>query len=257
LAVPYDHYYFLEWSDGSTANPRTDENVSENITVTAIFAIQWQGDGTPENPYQVYTHNHLEEIDQNLAAHYQLMNDIDLSGIEYPNAVIANKSSFSGSFDGGGFTISDLFIDTTTNYPVGLFGSVGMEGKIRNLRIESGEVYNRYWGGQSYLSYGYDIGILAGACHGSIINCSVQGTTFGKNAGIIAGSLASGEISGCFADGEVKGSVNAGGLITLILDRSYPLEVIWVDWWAQLIAVGFWKIVLQLEALKTQQAPEG
>jgi alpha-tubulin suppressor-like RCC1 family protein len=225
LAVPYDHYYFLEWSDGSTANPRTDENVSENITVTAIFAIQWQGDGTPENPYQVYTHNHLEEIDQNLAAHYQLMNDIDLSGIEYPNAVIANKSSFSGSFDGGGFTISDLFIDTTTNYPVGLFGSVGMEGKIRNLRIESGEVYNRYWGGQSYLSYGYDIGILAGACHGSIINCSVQGTTFGKNAGIIAGSLASGEISGCFADGEVKGSVNAGGLTGSIryglIDNSY------------------------------------
>jgi len=32
-------YYFLNWSDGSTANPRTDANVTSNLTVTANFAI--------------------------------------------------------------------------------------------------------------------------------------------------------------------------------------------------------------------------
>ena len=38
-AVPAAGYRFVSWSDGSTANPRTDTNVTANITVTANFAI--------------------------------------------------------------------------------------------------------------------------------------------------------------------------------------------------------------------------
>ena len=32
------HYRFVDWSDGSIANPRTDTNVTDNIFVTANFA---------------------------------------------------------------------------------------------------------------------------------------------------------------------------------------------------------------------------
>jgi hypothetical protein len=39
LAIPNTGYYFVEWSDGSTENPRTDENVTGDISVTANFAI--------------------------------------------------------------------------------------------------------------------------------------------------------------------------------------------------------------------------
>ena len=38
-AVPNAGYHFVQWSDASTANPRTDTNVTANITVTAQFAI--------------------------------------------------------------------------------------------------------------------------------------------------------------------------------------------------------------------------
>ena len=38
-AVPNTGYHFVNWSDGSTANPRTDSNVTANISVTANFAI--------------------------------------------------------------------------------------------------------------------------------------------------------------------------------------------------------------------------
>jgi uncharacterized repeat protein (TIGR02543 family) len=38
-AVPNAHYHFVNWSDGSTANPRTDANVITNISATANFAI--------------------------------------------------------------------------------------------------------------------------------------------------------------------------------------------------------------------------
>ncbi len=38
-AVPSTGYRFVNWSDSSTANPRTDLNVTGNISVTANFAI--------------------------------------------------------------------------------------------------------------------------------------------------------------------------------------------------------------------------
>jgi len=38
-AVANPGYHFVQWSDSSTANPRTDTNVTANITVTASFAI--------------------------------------------------------------------------------------------------------------------------------------------------------------------------------------------------------------------------
>ncbi len=38
-AVPDTGYHFVDWSDASTENPRTDTNVNTNISVTANFAI--------------------------------------------------------------------------------------------------------------------------------------------------------------------------------------------------------------------------
>ena len=38
-AVPETGYHFVNWSDGSTVNPRTDSNVTANVNVTANFAI--------------------------------------------------------------------------------------------------------------------------------------------------------------------------------------------------------------------------
>lgn len=38
-AVPATGYHFVNWSDAVTANPRTDTNVTGNVTVTANFAI--------------------------------------------------------------------------------------------------------------------------------------------------------------------------------------------------------------------------
>jgi hypothetical protein len=39
IAVPATNYQFINWSDGSTDNPRTDTNVTADISVTANFGI--------------------------------------------------------------------------------------------------------------------------------------------------------------------------------------------------------------------------
>ena len=38
-AVPDTGYHFVDWSDASTDNPRTDTNVTANVDVTANFAL--------------------------------------------------------------------------------------------------------------------------------------------------------------------------------------------------------------------------
>jgi len=46
-AVASSGYHFVNWSDGNTANPRTDTNVTGNLSVTANFAL------TPINTYTI------------------------------------------------------------------------------------------------------------------------------------------------------------------------------------------------------------
>lgn len=49
-AVPAEGYHFVQWSDGGTANPRTDANVTGNIAVTAHFAQDpTEGEGEGED----------------------------------------------------------------------------------------------------------------------------------------------------------------------------------------------------------------
>ncbi len=38
-AIPDDSYKFIEWSDGSTENPRIDENVTSNLNISAVFDL--------------------------------------------------------------------------------------------------------------------------------------------------------------------------------------------------------------------------
>ncbi len=38
-AVPAEHHHFVRWSDGTTANPRTDQDVTGDLSVSALFAV--------------------------------------------------------------------------------------------------------------------------------------------------------------------------------------------------------------------------
>jgi autotransporter-associated beta strand protein len=48
-AVPDTDYHFVNWSDASTTNPRTDSNVTANVSVTANFAIDTYADWATAN----------------------------------------------------------------------------------------------------------------------------------------------------------------------------------------------------------------
>ncbi|MEI7667628.1 MAG: hypothetical protein WCI62_01360, partial [Erysipelotrichaceae bacterium] len=87
------------------------------------------GDGSLANPWQISTKAHLMDIGIGgaLSASYILNNDIDISGSNW-DPIGTDSLYFSGTFDGNGYTISGLTIDSTfdmhggDNKYIGLFG---------------------------------------------------------------------------------------------------------------------------------------
>lgn len=105
------------------------------------LAFSGSGAGTSPSPYIITNCAQLEEARSNLGADYKLGNDIDCTDQSASpgfTPIGGGGGSFSGSFDGNGFTISNLTINQDVNdfysQYVGLFGRVD-GGTISNLRI--------------------------------------------------------------------------------------------------------------------------
>jgi ABC-type transporter MlaC component len=87
-AIPDPNYHFVNWSDGSTANPRTDMNVAGNLLVTANFAINTHtimataGPNGSINPSGNITvpHGGSQSFTITAAANYQI-EDVLVNGI--------------------------------------------------------------------------------------------------------------------------------------------------------------------------------
>ncbi|WP_409028116.1 filamentous hemagglutinin N-terminal domain-containing protein [Janthinobacterium sp. SUN098] len=152
---------------------------------------------------------------------YRLAGNIDASGTANWNdgqgfvPIAGSGSGFSGVFDGGGFTLSNLKIDRSLvpGQAAGLFGTV-QGGTLRNLTLSGGSVTGRA-----------NVGALAGeVVSGTIsgVNSSVAvsgqrnvGGLVGSNGGAITLSASSGAVTGVNADnggaiGGLAGS-NASG----------------------------------------------
>ena len=87
-AVANAGYQFVNWSDGSTANPRTDVNVTANISVTANFnaapvASNVNITGTPEVGQTLtggYTYSDADGDAQGISTFRWLRNDVAIIG---------------------------------------------------------------------------------------------------------------------------------------------------------------------------------
>ena len=80
-----------------------------NYVATAAFT--GSGSGTQSDPYIITNRAQLEAMADDLTAYYQLANDIDLGGSSSPWTPIGTASApFSGTLDGNGYVISNLYI---------------------------------------------------------------------------------------------------------------------------------------------------
>ena len=131
--------------------------------------------------------------------------DIDLTGKEWTPIGTGYSNKYTGTFDGGGHTIKGLTVTTNDQF-VGLFGSIGYAGTVKNVMMEDVQI-------TSNQIYGGSIGGVAGYSDGTIENCSVSGSVSGTvYVGGVVGAQLGGSITGCSSSATVKGMVDVGGV---------------------------------------------
>ena len=131
--------------------------------------------------------------------------DIDLTGKEWTPIGTGYSNKYTGTFDGGGHTIKGLTVTTNDQF-VGLFGSIGYAGTVKNVMMEDVQI-------TSNRSSGFAGGV-AGYSDGTIENCSVSGSVSGTvYVGGVVGAQIDGSITGCSSSATVKGTVDVGGVV--------------------------------------------
>ena len=183
------------------------------------------GNGSADKPYKISTAAELAWFrDQvncgNNTISATLTEDIDLAefchaadGTTYTDELSWTPITwYQGTFDGNGKTISNLYINATSNY-TGFFGYAYV-GSIKNITFDNARVKN---------TGGYNFGILVGNAGSCIIeniktlaNCSVEGENY---VGGIAG-VANGNISNCENRATVKGIRYLGGVVAAYFGNS-------------------------------------
>ncbi len=130
--------------------------------------------------------------------------NIDLTGKEWTPIGTGYSNKYTGTFDGGGHTIKGLTVTTNDQF-VGLFGSIGYAGTVKNVMMEDVQI-------TSNRSSGFAGGV-AGYSDGTIENCSVSGSVSGTvYVGGVVGAQWEGSITGCSSSATVKGTVYVGGV---------------------------------------------
>ena len=181
------------------------------------------GKGTEAEPFVLKTADHLawfrdyvneghpsacakiaddvKEIDMSTVCHKADAQVAELSWTPIGNS----DNKYQGTFDGNRKTISNLYINATSNYAA-FFGYADEEGSIKNITFDNAKVN----------STGNYTGILAGYEEFCIIeniktlaNCSVKGK---EAVGGIAGR-ANGDISNCENHAIVNGRISVGGVV--------------------------------------------
>ena len=116
-----------------------------------------------------------------------------------------DTNRYTGTFEGGGHTISNLKINLPNTNDLGLFGGVAETGEVKNLTLSGVEI-----------SGSGCTGGIAGENHGTIENCSVSGSVSGTyGVGGIVGDN-TGTIKACYNTGNVSGTEignSIGGIV--------------------------------------------
>ena len=134
--------------------------------------------------------------------------NIDLTGKDWTPIGTDYDNSYTGTFDGGGHTITGLTVTTNDKY-AGLFGYLGNFGNagstVKNVVMDGIQITCNH-------RLGYAGGV-AGYSWGTIENCSVSGSVSGTvSVGGVVGIQRDRSITGCSSSATVKGTLNVGGV---------------------------------------------
>tara|TARA_R110000868_G_scaffold383578_4_gene650611 strand:- start:18990 stop:22667 length:3678 start_codon:yes stop_codon:yes gene_type:complete len=169
------------------------------------------GIGTEGDPYQISTSVQLDSARNYPSSYFVLTANIDMDVAPYNTGSgwtplgSGFGTQFSGSIDGDGHTISNLYINAGSSFEMSLIGYLN-GGTIQDLSLEDVDIIGS---GNTGALVGYNDG-------GSILRCSATGTVSGgQDTGGLVGVNNNGYISESYAIVDVNGNFNQniGGLV--------------------------------------------
>ena len=188
------------------------------------------GSGSETDPYAIHNYEELKLIQEDLTAYYILANDVDatiswgegsdsctaydgggtVSSINpcagwFPVGIFATGSRFTGSFDGQGYVISNLYSYRPSESHVGLFG-VTEDATISRLTLSRVLIEGKLVGG------------LVGFAHNTVVSSIriIRGLVKGSGdsaGGLIGNFVSGGSMRNVSSSVTVEGIDNVGGLI--------------------------------------------
>jgi len=186
VAKPETGYKFVNWTGNvddiaDVEDATTTITMNDDYSITANFALEI---------LEISNWYHLNAVRDNLGGNYLLIDSLDrtTTGYEELASEAANLESgwdpigtggrpFTGTFKGNDCEIRDMFITRPNEDYVGLFGHVGVEGKIMDL---------------------------------GVVNATLTGD---ENVGGLVGINEGGTVSNSYSTGSVSGGSHVGGLV--------------------------------------------
>ncbi|WP_010174900.1 hypothetical protein [Bacillus coahuilensis] len=184
IELPYDDYDTVYVTKGDKANPDiiiiaegSEGDIApyyfkENGKTYIVMDGFSGGGGTQSDPYLVSTPEDFFNINNNLSAHYEQVNNIDFTNIDFqiigPYSMGTGKE-FLGYYNGNGYSLTNISIDSSETM-IGVFAR------------PKGEIINTFLKNVNIKIHGPNrAGLFAGYCYGGTIrNCGAEGVITGS-----------------------------------------------------------------------------
>ena len=187
-----------------TAVARHD-NYTESETASMLLK---NGAGTPEDPYLIYGStdftNFVNNVNDGSTASdsYKLGSDVSASGID------AITTAFTGTFDGNGYTISNLGHALFNSVDGGVVKNVILDNVNISGGTNAGAIANQVTGTSEKLGSIYNCGVLSGSVSGSGYVGSIVG-----QLGDTENDNCYARVINCFSYATVSGGSDVGGIV--------------------------------------------
>lgn len=216
-----------------------------------------KGEGTAENPFKISTAEDLAavgvgtydvyDLEFSKTACYVLTNDIDLSTVCSATAGswVPINIDTPAVFDGAGYTISNLYINTTeASTPQGLFGLINNGATVKNLKLDGVSITSNAFveeiknsnGDKVQLASGSYVGALTGDLKGCVEDIIIHNATItstGSRVGGLAGRAYADEktaitVSRVEVEATISGVGRLGGIVGLVDSKDGTSETLFV-----------------------------
>ncbi|WP_270504684.1 hypothetical protein [Eubacterium limosum] len=219
FTAPYQNYTVR-----ATTGKKTEETTPVINERGSIVKMDVQSGPKEIVPTDIYTFEDLKRVAKAVAeepetyahANFTVMNDIDADGEEWVLPIGTAVNAYNGTFNGKGHSISGMTADG--NGLQGLFGRVGPQGVVKNLRIFDTDIRSgtAYAGAVAAINEGRIEYCQAGAGHLLTDNAdapdlddmnihiesgTAAGGIAGKNSGVIINTSSAGRVSAQIAGG--------------------------------------------------------